>query len=125
MRGISYSPGDRNLVGADPILAIAFVGAILEAGATADRIHRTAAHAIAKFTVHDNSNGLTFGLAAILERASDVPETKLRLNLFRLRKGEQPEAVGITARVLIPENFELKKDDTLVFNFTVDPFDQE
>ena len=63
-----------------------------------------------------------------------MAETKLRLNLFRLRKGEQPEAVetyyilgrtpagGIVARVIIEEDLDLHKNDTLIFDFTTDPF---
>jgi len=59
-----------------------------------------------------------------------MSETKLRLNLFRLRKGEQPEAVetyyvlghkpagGMIARVIIEEDLDLRKHDTLIFDFT-------
>ena len=59
-----------------------------------------------------------------------MAETKLRLNLFHLRKGEQPEAVepyyvfgrkpagGMVARVFIEEDLDLRKHDTLIFDFT-------
>jgi hypothetical protein len=59
-----------------------------------------------------------------------MPETRLKLNLFRLRNGEQPEAVetyyvlgckpagGIVARVIIAEDLDLHKNDTLIFDFT-------
>ena len=59
-----------------------------------------------------------------------MPETKLRLNLLHLWKGEQPEAVetyyvlghrpagGMIARVIIGEDLELRKHDTLIFDFT-------
>ncbi len=59
-----------------------------------------------------------------------MPETKLRLNLFRLRKGEQPEAVetyyvlgrrpagGMIARVIIEEDLDLRRHDTLILDFT-------
>jgi len=59
-----------------------------------------------------------------------MAEPKLRLNLFHMRKGERPEAVesyyvlgrkpagGMVARVIIEEDLELKKTDTLVFDFT-------
>ena len=59
-----------------------------------------------------------------------MPETRLKLNLFRIRKGEQPEAVetyyvlgrkpagGMVARVIIEEDLDLRKNDTLVFDFT-------
>ena len=62
-----------------------------------------------------------------------MPGTKLRLTLFRLRKGEQPEAVetyyvlgrrpagGMVARVIIEEDLDLRKNDTLIFDFTADP----
>jgi hypothetical protein len=56
------------------------------------------------------------------------------LNLFHLRKGENVEAIdayyivgrkpagGLVARVVIPEDLELKVADTLIFDFTLDPF---
>ncbi len=59
-----------------------------------------------------------------------MSETKLRLNLSRLRKGEQLEAVetfyvlgrrpagGMVARVIIEEDLDLRKHDTLIFDFT-------
>jgi len=59
-----------------------------------------------------------------------MSETRLRLNLFRLRKGEHPEAGetfyvlgrkpagGTIARVVIEEDLDLRKHDTLVFGFT-------
>ena len=59
-----------------------------------------------------------------------MPGEKLKLNLFRMRKGEEVEAVeafyvlgrqpagGMVARVVIEEDLELRKDDTLVFDFT-------
>ena len=62
-----------------------------------------------------------------------MPETRLRLNLFHLRKGEQPEAVktycvlgrkpagGMIARVIIEEDLDLRKNDTLIFDFTGEP----
>ena len=55
---------------------------------------------------------------------------KRKLNLFHIRMGERAEAIqayyvvgrkstgDIVARVLIPEDMELKKDDTLIFDFT-------
>jgi hypothetical protein len=63
-----------------------------------------------------------------------MPEQKLRLDLFCLRKGEEVSAVrayytlgrklagGPVARVVVPEDMDLRKEDTLVFNFTTDPF---
>ena len=62
-----------------------------------------------------------------------MQDQKLRLDLFRLRKGEEVDAVqayyvlgrkpagGFVARVTVPEDMTLKKDDTLVFSFTTDP----
>jgi len=59
-----------------------------------------------------------------------VPEARLKLNLFRIRKGEQPQAVetyyvlghkpagGMVARVIIEEDLDLRRNDTLVFDFT-------
>lgn len=59
-----------------------------------------------------------------------MSETKLRLNLSRLRKGEQLEAVetfyvlgrrpagGMVARVIIEDDLDLRKHDTLIFDFT-------
>jgi len=61
-----------------------------------------------------------------------MAETRLRLNLFRLRTGEQPEAVetyyvlsrkpagGMVARVIIEEDLDLRKYDTLIFDFTTE-----
>jgi len=63
-----------------------------------------------------------------------MAETKLRLTLFCLRKGEQPETVetyyvlgrkpagGMVARVIIEEDLDLRRNDTLIFDFTTDPF---
>jgi len=60
--------------------------------------------------------------------------TKLRLNLFRLRNGAQPEAFetyyvlsrrpagGMVARVTIEEALDLRKHDTLIFDFATDSF---
>jgi hypothetical protein len=62
-----------------------------------------------------------------------MPGEKLKLNLFRRRKGEEVEAIeafyvlgrkpagGMVARVVIEEDLELRKDDTLVFDFTLKP----
>lgn len=62
-----------------------------------------------------------------------MSEPRLKLNLFRIRKGEQPEAVqlyyvlgrkpagGMVARVIIEEDLDLHKNDTLVFDFTTEP----
>jgi len=59
-----------------------------------------------------------------------VPEARLKLNLLRIRKGEQPQVVetyyvlgrkpagGMVARVIIEEDLDLRKNDTLVFDFT-------
>ncbi len=59
-----------------------------------------------------------------------MPEARLKLNLIRIRKGEQPQAVetyyvlgrkpagGMVARVIIEEDLDLRKNDTLVFDFT-------
>lgn len=59
-----------------------------------------------------------------------MPEARLKLNLFRIRKGEQPQAVetyyvlghkpagGMVARVIIEEDLDLRRNDTLVFDFT-------
>ncbi len=59
-----------------------------------------------------------------------MPETRLKLNLLRIRKGEQPQAVetyyvlgrkpagGMVARVIIEGDLDLRKNDTLVFDFT-------
>ena len=61
-----------------------------------------------------------------------MAETKLRLNLFHLRTGEQPEVVetyyvlgrkpagGMVARVIIAEDLDLRKHDTLIFDFTTE-----
>jgi len=61
-----------------------------------------------------------------------VPE-RLRLNIFRIRRGEAPEAMqtyyvvgrkpagGMVARVIVPEDLTLTKGDTLVFDFTNEP----
>ena len=61
--------------------------------------------------------------------------TKLRLNLFRLRNGAQPEAFetyyvlsrrpagGMVARVIIEKDLDLHKNDTVIFDFTTDSFD--
>ena len=62
-----------------------------------------------------------------------MAETRLRLNLFHLRKGEQPEAVetyyvlgrklagGTVARVVIERDLDLRKHDTLIFDFKTEP----
>jgi hypothetical protein len=62
-----------------------------------------------------------------------MPETRLKLNLFHSRKGEQLEAVemyyvlgrkpagGTVARVLVTEDLEVKAGDALVFDFTNQP----
>ena len=59
-----------------------------------------------------------------------MSEARLKLNLFRLRKGEQAEAVetyyvlgrkpagGMVARVVIEQDLDLRKSDTLIFDFT-------
>ena len=59
-----------------------------------------------------------------------MSEARLKLNLFRLRKGEQVEAVetyyvlgrkpagGMVARVVIEQDLDLRKSDTLIFDFT-------
>lgn len=59
-----------------------------------------------------------------------MPEARLKLNLLRIRKGEQPQVVetyyvlgrkpagGMVARVIIEEDLDLRKNDTLVFDFT-------
>jgi len=61
-----------------------------------------------------------------------VPE-RLRLNIFRISRGEAPEAMqtyyvvgrkpagGMVARVVVPENLALTRGDTLVFDFTNEP----
>ena len=62
-----------------------------------------------------------------------MSETRLKLNLFRIRNGEQPEAAetyyvlgrkpagGMVARVIIEEDLDLRKHDTLIFDFTSEP----
>jgi len=62
-----------------------------------------------------------------------MAETRLRLNLFHLRKGEQPEAVetyyvlgrkpagGTVARVVIERDLDLRRHDTLIFDFKTKP----
>ena len=59
-----------------------------------------------------------------------MSEARLKLNLFRLRKGEQLEAVetyyvlghkpagGILARFVIDGDLGLRKRDTLILHFT-------
>ena len=61
--------------------------------------------------------------------------TKLRLNLFRLQNGAQPEAFEtyyvlsrrpagcMVARVIIEKDLDLRKNDTMIFDFTTDSFD--
>jgi len=61
-----------------------------------------------------------------------VPE-RLRLNIFRISRGEAPEAMqtyyivgrrwagGMVARVIVPGDLTLTKGDTLVFDFTHEP----
>ena len=61
-----------------------------------------------------------------------MSEARLKLNLFRLRKGEQVEAVetyyvlgrkpagGMVARVVIEKDLDLRKNDTLIFDFTTE-----
>ena len=61
-----------------------------------------------------------------------MPEEKLKLNLFHMRHGESVEAIdayyvlgrkpagGMVARVVIQEDLELKRADTLVFDFIVE-----
>jgi hypothetical protein len=61
-----------------------------------------------------------------------MSETRLKLNLFHIRKGEKPEAVetyyvlgrkpagGMVARVVIAEDLDLRRNDTLVFDFTTE-----
>jgi hypothetical protein len=63
-----------------------------------------------------------------------MPETRLKLNLIRLRKGQHPEAVktysvlgrkpagGMVARVIIEAEPDLRKHGTSIFDFTYDPF---
>jgi hypothetical protein len=62
-----------------------------------------------------------------------MPEARLRLTLLHSRKGEQPEAVetyyvlgrkpagGMVARVVIKADLDLRKHDTLIFDFTSEP----
>ena len=62
-----------------------------------------------------------------------MSESRLKLNLFRIREGEQPEAIqlyyvlgrkpagGMVARVIIKEDLDLHKNDILVFDFTNAP----
>jgi hypothetical protein len=60
-----------------------------------------------------------------------VPEkTKLKLNLFHIRKRQKPQAIethyvlhrkpsgGIVARVVIEEDMALKSGDQLIFDFS-------
>lgn len=61
-----------------------------------------------------------------------MPE-RLRLNIFRTRRGEAPEPIetyyvvgrkpagGMVARAIVPEDLTLTKGDTLVFDFTNEP----
>ena len=66
-----------------------------------------------------------------------MSEARLKLNLFRLRKGEQLEAVetyyvfgrtpagGTVARVVIEKDLDLRKNDTLIFAFTTEKAREE
>ena len=66
-----------------------------------------------------------------------MPGERLKLNLFHIRKGVSVGAVdayytlgrkpagGVVARVVIPEDLELKMADTLIFDFTTNPFHLE
>ena len=66
-----------------------------------------------------------------------MSEARLKLNLFRLRKGEQLEAVetyyvlgrtpagGTVARVVIEKDLDLRKNDTLIFDFTTEKAREE
>ena len=59
-----------------------------------------------------------------------MSETRLKLNLVHMRLGKEPAAVetyyvlgrkpagGMIARVIIEEDSDLRKNDTLVFDFT-------
>lgn len=64
---------------------------------------------------------------------SRVNESRMKLHLLHIREGKQPETIhlyyvlgrkpagGMVARVVIEEDLDLHKNDTLVFDFTNTP----